>query len=410
VPYHEFLAVAANIYYGFPSRKLIVIGVTGTKGKTTTTQMIARVLEEAGLKVGLINTVMFKVAEKEWSNNLRITMPGRFYLQRLLNEMVKPGCKYAVIETSSEGIAQNRHWGIAYDVAVFTNLAPEHIESHGSFENYKEAKSKLFRALTKNVAQGFSPAKKIIVANLDDEYGEYFLGFEADEKWGYTLEKSKVKSQKSKVNIVNGEDVELRLNLMGKFNIYNALAATCVGLSQGIKLETIKNALEKMDGIPGRMEKIEEGQNFAVIVDYAHTEESFKNIFETLKPHYTKNWICIFGSAGGIRDKAKRPKLAAAASNYCDYIILTNEDPYDTAPQEILKDIEVGIKKDKIKDYWLIEDREKAIKKGISFAEQGDLVLVLGKGTENCIKMGDKKIPWDDRGVCRRLIRSVDKL
>ena len=255
--YHKILAVCANLFYFFPSRRLKVIGVTGTNGKTTTSNLIWQILTEAGFKTGLTTSINFKIGSKSWVNLTKQGMQGRFCLQRLLRQMVKSGCKYAVIETTSEGIKQYRHWGIRYQVAVFTNLTPEHIESHGSFENYKQAKGRLFAALGGN---------GVSVVDLDDEHAEYFLGFDAGEKWGITIQNSKFKIQNynSKLKILSvvdyqlsaqgaefailydGQKYQFKTNLLGKFNIYNCLAGIAVGLSQGIELRIIQEAIEKM--------------------------------------------------------------------------------------------------------------------------------------------------------------------
>ncbi|MBI4652898.1 UDP-N-acetylmuramoyl-L-alanyl-D-glutamate--2,6-diaminopimelate ligase [Candidatus Kuenenbacteria bacterium] len=439
--YHWLLSAMACLWYGFPSNKLIVIGVTGTNGKSTTVNLIVKILEEAGFKIGLCSGINFKISEDEWENKTRMTMPGRFVLQKMLRKMVKANCKYAVIEVTSEGLKQNRGLGINFDVAVFTNLQPEHLESHGGFEKYKKAKAKLFQSLENSkkiypvkCLQGkFNGARKIIISNLDDDYGQYFLKFKSDEKYGYEIN-AKRKTQNAKLQlktqnylkIIKAENVnqninetnficqgkEFHLNLLGEFNVYNALAGICLGLSQGIDLEIIKKALKKIKGIPGRMEKINEGQNFTVIIDHAHTPDAFELLYQTIQTIYPKESkiISVFGSAGGIRDKGKRPMLGFIASKYSDFIILTNEDPYDTPPKEIIKDITEGFNKEKMilgKKYWEILDRKEAIEKALSLAQENDIVLILGKGCEPCIKIAkNKKIPWDDRKVVREALGS----
>jgi UDP-N-acetylmuramoyl-L-alanyl-D-glutamate--2,6-diaminopimelate ligase len=446
--YHWLLSTIACLWYRFPSNKLIVIGVTGTNGKSTTVNLIVKILEEAGFKTGLCSGINFKIGEEEWENKTRMTMPGRFILQKMLRKMVKVNCKYAVIEVTSEGLKQNRGLGINFDVAVFTNLQPEHIEAHGGFEKYKQAKAKLFQSLEnskKIYPIKFCKAeiplkiklfnrKKIIISNLDDDYGEYFLKFKADEKYGYRCPMSNIKySSRAKsmdqmlnteYKIVDAKNIELNLsgtsftvdniyfhlNLLGKFNVYNALVGICLGLSQGINLEIIKKALEKIKGIPGRMERINEGQNFTVIVDYAHTPDAFELVYQTIQTIYPKESkiISVFGSTGGTRDKRKRPILGFIASKYSDFIILTNEDPYDTPPKEIIKDITKGFVKEKMileKNYWEILDRKEAIEKAVSLAQKNDIILILGKGCESCIKIAkNKKIPWDDRKAAREAL------
>lgn len=411
--YHWILAFLADFIYGHPSRKMTIVGVTGTTGKSTTVYLIAKVLEEAGHKVGLTSTFNYQIADQEWINDTKMTMPGRFSLQKILKRMLKAGCTHVVIETSSEGIAQYRHLGIDYDVAVFTNLSPEHIETHGSFANYKQAKGKLFKSLMRNKQK----AKKVSVVNLDDKEADYFLQFWADDKWGYTLNPND-QSQRN-INVLGAKQISLEadgsrfivddlkydLDLVGLFNIYNALAAVCVGYSLNIDKATIASGLAKVASVPGRLEEIEEGQNFKVIVDYAHEPYSLQSVYEALKPTVTGRMITVLGSCGGGRDKARRPILGKLAAQYADIVIVTNEDPYDEDPMKIIEQVSAGaIKEGKQLDNNLFNflDRQAAIKKALSLAEADDLVLISGKGAEQCI-MGprNEKIPWDDRQVVR---------
>jgi len=384
--YHLSLAFFGAIFYRFPSyppkfsfgkfrwaRKLKVIGITGTSGKSTVVNLATRILEEGGFKVASLSSIKFKIGDREWLNTLKMTMPGRLKLQKFLRQAVSAGCQYAVIEVTSEGIKQHRQRFIDFDIAVFTNLTPEHIESHGSFERYREAKAKLFQA-----------CKNIHIINTDDPNAEYFLQFPAQKKIVYGSPTS----------------VKLNLKLLGEFNIYNALAALQVGLSQGIDLKTCKRALEKVEGIPGRMEVVIE-EPFKVIVDYAHTPDALRKVYQTLLNSKLKSQnsklICVLGACGGGRDKWKRPELGRIAEKYCDQIILTNEDPYDENPEKILEDIVKGAPKAQ-----KILDRKAAIKKALSLAKLGDTVIITGKGSEPwmCVEHG-KKIPWDDRKIVR---------
>ncbi|MDD5043100.1 MAG: UDP-N-acetylmuramoyl-L-alanyl-D-glutamate--2,6-diaminopimelate ligase [Patescibacteria group bacterium] len=428
--YYKSLAVMADIFYGHPSGKMVVIGVTGTNGKSTTVNLIGRILEEAGYKVGWTSTANFKIAEKEWLNDTKMTMLGRFKLQKLLKDMVRAGCEYAIVETSSEGIKQFRHFGINYDVAVFTNLTPEHLESHGGFENYKKAKMELFRhtarGTIKKVYLKNKPVniKKTSVVNIDDEYFLDFLRFETDEAWGYGIEgrgganiSRIVQAEKILLN-QGGVSFEVKgtvfnLKLLGEFNIYNSLAAIAVALSQDIDLETCRRALEKIPGLPGRMEFIEEGQPFRVLVDYAPEPASFAKMYEALKSSGIKNSarkvIHVLGSCGGGRDRNRRPILGSLAAKEANIVIVTNEDPYDDIPSLIIDEVAEGaIKEGKIlaKNLFKIEDRGEAIKKAMELAEAGDLVVITGKGAEQAIAVAKgKKIPWDDRIKAREAIK-----
>jgi len=387
--YHLFLAGLGMIIYGNSSRKLKVIGVTGTKGKSTTIYMAGRILEQAGYKVGWISSLSIKIGQKEQINPFHITMPGRMFIQKILRQMVRAGCQYVLIEVTSEGIKQFRHRFIHFDTAVFTNLTAEHIEAHHGFENYKKAKAKLFKALK---GQG-----KIIV-NLDDDNAKYYFDFAAQEKYGYSLEKSNFKILENGIKF-SVENTNFNLKLLGQFNLYNALAAIAIAKSQGIELDIAKKALEKIDKIEGRMEEIKQGQNFRIFVDLAHTPDSFEQVFKLVKNLPHQKIIAVFGAAGGGRDKWKRPKLGQLASKYCDYLILTNEDPYDENPQQIANDIVRGL--GDFKKYEIILDRRQAIEKALSIVQAQDIVLFLGKGTEATLVIGSQKNPWDDREVVK---------
>ncbi len=426
--YHWTLALLAAAWYAWPSRRLIVIGVTGTNGKTTVVNLIARVLEESGEKVGLTSTVNFRVAGEEVVNDKKMTMPGRFFLQKMLHRMTEAGCRYAVIETSSQGLDQFRHLGIAYDVAVFTNLTPEHIEAHGGFENYKKAKLKLFRALSAHKHKYFSwrgDVKKVVVANLESEHAWDFLDVVADKKYGFLADGAETPAGSVgwPMAIVKALDVRLRadgssfivrdtrfdLKMPGRYNVLNALAAISVGLSQGLSLETMARALAKVDNVPGRFERIDEGQDFSVIVDYAPEPESLRQVYAAIERIPHERVIHVLGSAGGGRDVARRPILGRLAGENADIAIVTNEDPYDDDPNLIIAQvaagaIEAGMKENET--LFKIEDRRSAIDKAIELAGPGDVVLLTGKGAEQAIVgRGGKMTPWDERRVARELVR-----
>jgi len=378
--YHFFLAFLGVFIFRFPSRKLKVIGITGTNGKTTVVEMISKILEEARYKVASLSSIKFKISDKKWPNEMRMTMPGRFKIQKFLRQAVNCGCQYAVLEVTSEGIKQYRHKFIDFEAVVFTNLTPEHIEAHGSFEKYREAKGKLFEA-----------TKNIHIINVDDENAEYFLQFPAKKKYTYGLNKGDI----------NTKNTQFKLRLFGEFNIYNALAAICVGLSQNIPLKTCKKALEKIEGIPGRMELVI-SEPFKVFVDYAFTPNALEKVYQTLTHQLinssTNKLICVLGSCGGGRDKWKRPVLGKLATKYCNEVIVTNEDPYDEEPMEIIEQVARGTKGKAKK----ILDRREAIKEALKLAKENDTVVITGKGCEPSICVtGGKRIPWDDRKVVR---------
>ncbi len=438
--YHYLLNLLAAIVYRFPSNDLIVIGVTGTTGKTTSTYLIAKTLENAGFKTGFTSTAMFNDGQREWMNDKKMTMVGRFFTQKILRNMVKNACRYAIVETTSEGIVQFRHRFINYDILVFTGLYEEHIESHGSFDNYKNAKGKLFEHLSrcqyKYVDNGkkvmgsisgikkieLERVKKIIIANGDDKYAEYFLGFKADQKIYYKQAETKnnpsakdaipyvyeVKDASAGGTIFEIDNMKIVLKLLGTFNVANSMNAYCVASAQGISKQSIKEGLESIPGVAGRLEGIFEGQDFGVIVDYAFEPKALTKLYETLKliPH--KRVIHVLGSTGGGRDVARRPILGKIAGEKADIVIVTNEDPYDDDPALIIDQVALGAenvgKKEDI-DLFKILDRRDAIKKAIDSAESGDIVLLTGKGNEQaiCVANGEK-ITWDDRAIVRGIL------
>jgi UDP-N-acetylmuramoyl-L-alanyl-D-glutamate--2,6-diaminopimelate ligase len=426
--YHLMLAWFAAVKFGFPANRLIVIGVTGTNGKSTTANMIARLLEGAGHKVGLTTTANFKIAEREWLNDQKMTMLGRTQLQSLLKEMVEAGCRYAVIETSSEGIKQHRHAGINYDVAVFTNLTPEHIESHGSFEKYKRAKGKLFAKLSRDRRKSLNGKQipKVIVANALDPAAEYFLSFKADRKIGFAALKNDelvapeffdVEVVAARKVIATGEGASFSvggtsfsLRLPGFFNVENALAAVCAGRAVGLEDENMAVSLMALTGVPGRTERIDEGQPFTVMVDYAPEPESLKHLYQTVADLKKNRIIHVLGSCGGGRDRSRRPVLGRMAAENAELVIVTNEDPYDDDPQEIIDQVAAGAREAGARDQenlFTILDRGEAIDFAIFQAKSGDLVLVTGKGCEQAIAVaGGNKIPWDDRERLRLAIRA----
>ncbi|MBI2578055.1 MAG: UDP-N-acetylmuramoyl-L-alanyl-D-glutamate--2,6-diaminopimelate ligase [Candidatus Wildermuthbacteria bacterium] len=409
--YHFSLALRGAIRYGFPSKKLIVIGVTGTDGKSTTTEMIVRVLKEAGYKTASTSSVWFQIGDAKEKNPLKMSMPGKSFLQSFLAKAVKEGCTHAVLEVSSEGILQHRHRFIDFHTAVFTNIYPEHIERHGSFEKYLSEKQKLFRA-----------AKQVHVINTDDKNAPQFLKFGAKHAYGFGFgEKQKYSEVEKYIRAESVEDTkngvrflvngtQFQLQLLGWFNAMNALAAICVADSQNIPLAKAKTALEKMDAMPGRMEVVIR-EPFTVIVDYAVTPEAYENLYKAARQLFQpRKMIAVFGAAGGGRDTWKRPLLGKIAAEYCDEIILTNEDPYDEDPLQILSEIKSGITNTQFPMTNVLEilDRREAIRKALSIAKEGDVVVLTGKGSEDAIAVaGGKKIPWSERGVVEEEIKKI---
>ena len=421
--YHRMLSLLAAAWYGHPSRQLLVIGVTGTDGKTTTATMIAQLFMDAGWRVGLSTSVWQQVGERRWMNESHVTMPGRFALHRLLREMVTAKCRVAVVEISSEGVAQSRHLGIDFDAAVWTNLSPEHIESHGTFEKYRATKGRLFAQLKRSKKKHLSgqSVPKISVVNLDDPNAEYFLKFPAEQHHGVSLEQSSqllaTPEAKLKVwraeNIVsyerhntfslNGEMV--KLSLPGRVNILNALETMAVAVTYGLSMTSIKKSLAAMPAVPGRYEDIPNTRGIRVVVDYALTPSALEQLYRTLQPATGKRLLAVFGAAGGGRDTWKRPELGRIAAQYCQVIILTTDDPYDEDPGAIAGAINSGIPASTAAEVLTILDRRQAIAKAISLAQPGEVIAITGMGAEASMMVKGKKVPWSDVDVARGLVR-----
>lgn len=404
--YHFAMAFLGVVRYGFPSRKLKVIGVTGTNGKSTTAMMIAKILEEAGFKTAVSSSVQFQIGDKIWKNRSRMTMPGRLALQKLLHDAAAAKCQYAVVEVSSEGIKQHRHRFIDFAAAVVTNVTPEHIESHGSFEKYLAAKGGLFAA-----------CKKIHIINGDDKNCEFFVEFGAQKKYVYGLQITGcdpagaeiVIAQNVETTIAGSSfrvgEMEFNLKLPGEFNVHNALAAICAAQSLGIGLDVCRDALKKIGVIPGRMDQVL-SDPFRVFVDYAVTPDSLEKAYQTMKNNIGGGkLICVLGACGGGRDKWKRPVMGSLAKKYCDQVIVTNEDPYDETPMAIIDEI-AGDGKNVRK----IVDRREAIGEALRLANSGDIVLVTGKGCEDsmCVA-GGKKIPWSDEKTVKEEMEKIKR-
>ena len=419
--YHRILAGIAAIVYRHPSREMIVIGVTGTSGKTSTCYFLSKALEAGGAKTGMTSTALFKIGDNEWTNNTKMTMLGRFRLQKLLREMVDEGCRYAVIETSSQGILQHRHKEIAYDVCVFTNLSPEHIEAHGGFENYKRSKIELFRhtaALPPKSIEG-AAVPRLAVLNADSEHAKDFRveGFDKVLTFGLSEEADVrglyVEETKDHVSFTVGETT-FSIHTPGRVMAYNALAAITVAEALDIPREDVAKRLEAVQGIPGRYEFINEGQPFTVIVDFAFEPNAQERLFDfvdTIKE--SGKVIHVTGSTGGGRDVARRAVLGALSAKRADITIVTNEDPYDDDPRSIIDMVANGAAEAGGKEgetLFRINDRAEAIGKAVSFAHEGDVVLVTGKGSEPVMAVAaGKLIPWDDREEVRKALHAVAK-
>lgn len=406
---------------GRPARHMVVIGVTGTDGKTTTATLIAELLRAGGYKVGLSSSVFFQIGDRRWLNESHMTMPGRFGLQSLLREMVQAKCDFAVLEVSSEGIRQHRHIGIDFDAAVLTNLTPEHIEAHGGFDEYRKAKGRLFERLIKSgdKQRAGKHVKRISVVNLDDPSADYFLKFWAEEHHGVTLKvapelpgglkypittwsATQIESQ-SNTSEFTLDGHRVKLGLPGRYNVANAAEAIAVARACGVEWNVIEEELAKPRTIPGRSEVIQ-GKGFRVVVDYALTPAALRAFYQSLRDGGAKRIIAVFGAAGGGRDRWKRPQLGAIAGEFAHRIILTTDDPYQEDPHVIAGEIAGGIPAASTAEVETILDRRAAIEHAIKLAEPEDVIAVTGMGAETSMMIQDKRIAWSDAGVVRELL------
>lgn len=417
--YHYLWAVFSAVVCGWPSHKMAVIGITGTKGKTSTANFIWATLQAGGKKTGIITTANIRIGDKEVLNNYHMTMPGRFVIQQLLAQMVRADCKYCVVEVTSEGIKQFRHKGIEFDIAIFTNLTPEHLPSHGgSFEKYKAAKGKLFESLyhgEKKIIDG-KRIEQTIIANRDDENAGYFLNFNAEKKITFGLKPGADYVADNIKDMPDGAEfsaggAKFELSILGGFNVYNALPAVIIGRLFKIPDMSIARGLKELTLIPGRMERIDEGQNFTVIVDYAHEKESMTAALKTARDLANENKVIVLlGGVGGGRDKSQRPKMGKAAAEKADYVIVSNVDPYDDEPAEICEDVARAAEehsKIRNQNLFVIEDRRLGIRKAFELARQNDVVIITGKGHEQSMIIGRKSIKWNDKEV---VIEELKKL
>ena len=401
--YHLGQAMLANFWYGFPSEKVMVIGVTGTNGKTTTVQMIAKILEEAGFKVAVASTINFKLNGKEWVNKTKFTTLSSFQVQKFIKKAVEAGCQYLILETSSHSLDQYRVWGVEYDTAIITNVTREHLDYHKTMEDYRQAKLELFKKA------------KTAIINLDMESPQEFLNASAGKKITYSLKNAKADVLAENISLnpsgtkFSVKNIEVSLKLLGEFNVENALAAISVGIFEGINLETIKNALEKIELIPGRMESVQNERNINIIIDYAVTPDSLEKLYQLINQLNTlkSKVIAVFGSCGE-RDRGKRPMMGEIVSKYADYMVITNEDQYSENPVQIVEEVASGIKsKIEEENFWKILDRREAIKKALHLAKAGDFVVVTGKGAEETMAIGKKRISWNDKKIVEEELKKL---
>jgi UDP-N-acetylmuramoyl-L-alanyl-D-glutamate--2,6-diaminopimelate ligase len=430
-PYGHFLeAVTAQTMAGFPAKDIKFIGVTGTNGKTSTSFMIQRMLHEAGYKVGLMTTVAYGVGDDIKPQIAHMTTAGPKVLLDRIKKMKADGAEWIVLETTSHALAQRRVWGIPYAIAVFTNLTHEHLDYHGTFERYRDAKRLLFKQTNAN-KQGLRTG----IVNAEDPSAEHFAS-DVRTAITYGLKKGDIQARNIKLTaggsrytaVVDGEEYRIECHLPGSFNVANSLAAVGVGRALGLTKQQIEKGIAALTRVEGRMDPIDEGQDFSVIVDYAHTPDSFEKLFKDLRPVVKGKLIVLFGSAGR-RDEAKRTTQGQLAGKYADEVIVTEEDDRDIDGMEIMDQIAKGAESEgkvREKDLFLVHDRPEAIRFAFERAKKDDVVLLLGKGHEkDILRNGPRaaelrhlpqddhnperviEIPWDEITVAREILSEL---
>lgn len=410
----QALAILADVWFGHPSAKLKPIGVTGTNGKTTTTYLIEKILADAGKNPGVIGTIEKRYAGSSFP--MSGTTPDILELQKTFRDMLDAGTERCVMEVSSHALEQGRVKGTRFRTAIFTNLTQDHLDYHGTMDAYADAKGLFFSRLGNAYADSLED-RSFAILNADDDVSKRYAKMTSAEVITYGVENDAL-VRASNVRITSRGtdfrlhtfkgDCDVQLRLVGKFNVYNALAALAAGLCEGIALADIVKSLESTPGVPGRVEAVDEGQNFAAIVDYAHTPDGLDNVLRTVREIASGRVICVFG-CGGDRDRTKRPIMGKIAAEWSDHIFVTSDNPRTEDPLAILSDIKAGLTEAGVDParYELEPDREKAIHKAVEMASPGDVVLIAGKGHETYQLIGGVTYDFDDRLVAGAAIRSV---
>lgn len=413
--YHELKGIIANLVYKNPSWDMIVIGVTGTNGKTTTTNIIAEWLKSAGKKVFMFSTVNIMMGDNTYTNNTKMTSPDPFFLQKMLSEAKEKGCEYAVIETSSHSVIMSRNWGINYDIAVLTNITQDHLDLHRTMEKYVQTKLKLFKWLITAPRKWL--IKKTAIINIDSDYKDEFLAEAYDSLFTYG------KDVKANIKLENHEStmtwtkiqaripwttLNIETKLRGLFNVYNVLAAVWVFISLNFKPQEIESMVQQVTWVPWRMEQVENNEWYQVYIDYAHCSDALEQVLLTLRDiEWRKRVITVFWATGD-RDRIKRPEMGRIVSEYSDVVILTEDDNFTEKIEQIVKDILPWIERKEGENFWIITDRREAIRTALITWQKDDIILIAGKWDEHLMVTNDWPIEWHDKAITKDILKEID--
>lgn len=411
--YHAARSRATSILFRHPAQDMVVIGVTGTNGKTTTAHLIAAIFEQAGHKVAMLSTVRFRIIEHEWTNATKMTVPDPWTFNRFASDARKAGCAILVMEATSIALDQSR-MNVQFDTGVLTNITHDHLDYHGTFDHYVQAKRNLF-------ARGL----RLSVVNVDDPQGRAFATLPANTHIEYSIDSNHTGALRAEhIKTDHGiafdcvlpsskDSIHLHSSLIGMFNVSNILAAVGVALGHGIGHDDIRAGIAKLDHVPGRMEFVDRGQAFKVVIDYAHTPDALQQFFASVRPMTPGHIIAVFGSCGD-RDQDKRPIMGAIAASHAAYCVVTNEDPYTEDPGVIIDAVAAGIHHGNVSHkegttYWRIPDRREAIRHAFRVAKAGDTVTITGKGAEEAMVWGRQHRPWSDLRVVAEELEALTK-
>ena len=413
--YHGARAVIANLVYGFPSKDMIVIGVTGTNGKTTTCNIIAQMLRASWKKVFMFTTVNIMLWDEVFVNETKMTSPDAFELQYWLKRAKSEGCEIAVIETASHGIKMHRIWWIDYDMSVLTNITQDHLDLHRTMDDYIQTKLKIFKKLMYYKRKPW--VKKSWIINVESEYAELFLAETYDSLFTYgfspeaNVRAENLKNTKKSMSIdviIPGQRIKIDTKLRGNFNVYNILAASWVAMSLWIDTSTIVSSIKEITWVPGRMEEVLSSDGYSVFIDYAHTPDALENVLETLFEMKGKWRIITVFWATWDRDKTKRPDMWQVVSRLSDIVILTQDDDYTENTQKIMKDILPGIDRKQGEDFWIISNRYEAIRTSLLMAEKDDIILLAWKWDEHILMTNDGPVEWHERTIVESILKDID--